>query len=116
MSLELPDPSALINALADKAEDEFESRGEGWLDELLVEGRELVDTELDGELKDEFDANTPDQAQKVLAKEIAAEARLAKETVTGLEKLEEQYGWGEDSTVPGSTTRTLQDRRNRHGH
>ena len=55
-----------------------------------------LDTQLeavDDDLKAEFNADTPDQAKEVLAKEVAAEARLAKEVTTGRGNLEEKFDW-----------------------
>ena len=49
MSLLDIDPSELIGKLGDKAESEFASKGEGWLDDLLGEGRKIATDELDSD-------------------------------------------------------------------
>ena len=55
-----------------------------------------LDTQLeaiDNSLMDEFGVDTPERAKKVLAKEVATEARLASEVATGLVNLEERFDW-----------------------
>jgi len=104
--MSLLDPSELLDKLGDKAEEEFADKGAGWFDDLLGEGRKLVDEELDDELKD--------GATEALDKLEAGKAPILRLGEFGLAKIVGYFGTDKEEDARNvyiATTASYEERR-----